>query len=158
MLPQSLSSEEFACQARDAGLIPGSGIFPGEGNGWATPVFLPEKFHTQRTWWTVVHGVSNNRTQLGEWARCIAAAFIGSKTIEARQPGIQMLICSLTPGFHAQFPNLFKVIKVCWMATCIEMAVKIFPEVLLGRSFNIFCLDNPTRVRGRSGTLKSLPE
>ena len=66
MLPQSLSSEEFACQARDAGLIPGSGIFPGEGNGRATPVFLPEKFHTQRTWWTVVHGVSNSRTRLGD--------------------------------------------------------------------------------------------
>ena len=28
-----LSGKEFACQARDVGLIPGSGIFPGEGNG-----------------------------------------------------------------------------------------------------------------------------
>ena len=27
-----LSGKEFVCQARDVGLIPGSGIFPGEGN------------------------------------------------------------------------------------------------------------------------------
>ena len=32
----------------DVGLIPGSGRSPGEGNG-NTPVFLPRKFHGQRS-------------------------------------------------------------------------------------------------------------
>ena len=32
-LPQQFSSEESACKAGNAGLIPGSGKYPGEGNG-----------------------------------------------------------------------------------------------------------------------------
>ena len=35
--------------AGDACLIPGSGRFPGEGNGNPTPVFLPGKSHGQRS-------------------------------------------------------------------------------------------------------------
>ena len=59
----------------------------------------------------------------------------------------------------AQFLNLYDgVTTVCRIAVYMEMAVKAFPEVLLGRRFNIFCFDNPTRVRGRGGTLKILPE
>ena len=34
---------------RDAGLIPGWGRSPGEGNGKATPVFLPGESHGQRS-------------------------------------------------------------------------------------------------------------
>ena len=38
-----------SCNARDLGLIPGSGRSPGEGNGGLpTPVFLPGEFHGQR--------------------------------------------------------------------------------------------------------------
>ena len=38
-----------ASNAGDLGLIPGSGRFPGEGNGYPlTPVFLPREFHGQR--------------------------------------------------------------------------------------------------------------
>ena len=35
-LPRWLSGKESACQAGDGGLIPGSGKFPGEGNGNAS--------------------------------------------------------------------------------------------------------------------------
>ena len=35
------SVEASACNARDPGLIPGSGSSPGEGNGNPTPEFLP---------------------------------------------------------------------------------------------------------------------
>ena len=42
-------SKESACNARDLGLIPGSGRSPGEGNGNPTPVFLPGEFHVQRS-------------------------------------------------------------------------------------------------------------
>ena len=40
-------SKEFSCNAGDLGLFPGSGRFPGEGNGY-TPVILPGEFHEQR--------------------------------------------------------------------------------------------------------------
>ena len=50
-LPRMGSGRESACHARDtrdAGSIPGSGRSPGVGNG-NSPVFLPEKFHGQRS-------------------------------------------------------------------------------------------------------------
>ena len=49
-LPRWLSGKESACQAGDAGLIPGLGRSPGEGNWQLTPVFLPgKKSHGQRS-------------------------------------------------------------------------------------------------------------
>ena len=47
--PGSSVSKESACNAGDMGSIPRSGRSPGEGNGKATPVFLPGEFHGQRT-------------------------------------------------------------------------------------------------------------
>ena len=38
-----------ASNAGDPGLIPGSGRFPGEGNGNPTPVFLPGESHGLRS-------------------------------------------------------------------------------------------------------------
>ena len=45
--PNNSSGKESVCSARDAGLIPGLGRFPGGGNG--NPVFLPGKSHGQRS-------------------------------------------------------------------------------------------------------------
>ena len=46
----------------DVGSIPGSGRSPGVGNG-NTPVFLPGKFHGQRSLaGYIVHGVTKNQT------------------------------------------------------------------------------------------------
>jgi len=36
-------------EARDKGLVPGLGRSPGKGNGKPVPVFLPGKFHGQRS-------------------------------------------------------------------------------------------------------------
>ena len=47
--PRRLSGKESACNAGDAGLIPGWGRFPGKGNGNLPPVFLPGKSHGQRS-------------------------------------------------------------------------------------------------------------
>ena len=47
--PSGSDGKEFACNVRDQGSIPGSGIFPGEGNGNPTLVFLPGEFHGQRS-------------------------------------------------------------------------------------------------------------
>ena len=46
----------------DAGLIPGSGRSPGEGNWLPTPVFLPGKSRGPR--WATVHGVTKVRHNL----------------------------------------------------------------------------------------------
>ena len=53
---------ESACNAGDPSLIPGSGRFPGEGNGnhfsilaWRIPM-------NRRAWWATVHGVAKSQT------------------------------------------------------------------------------------------------
>ena len=48
-LPRWHSGKEPACNARDAGLIPGSGRSPGSRKWQPVPVFLPGKFHGQRS-------------------------------------------------------------------------------------------------------------
>ena len=47
--PGGSDSKASACNAGDPGSIPGSGRFPGEGNGNPTAVLLPGKFHGQRS-------------------------------------------------------------------------------------------------------------
>ena len=47
--PSGSDSKEFACNAEDPGSIPGLRRSPGEGNWLPTPVFLPGKFHGQRS-------------------------------------------------------------------------------------------------------------
>ena len=47
--PGGLEGKECACNAGDTGSIPGSGRSPGVRNGNPTPVFLPGKFHGQRS-------------------------------------------------------------------------------------------------------------
>ena len=44
--PGGPDAKECACNAGDLGSTPGSGRSPGKGNGY--PLFLPEKFHSQR--------------------------------------------------------------------------------------------------------------
>ena len=45
-----LDDTESACHAGDLSLIPGSGSFPEEGNGYPpTPAFLPGESHEQRS-------------------------------------------------------------------------------------------------------------
>ena len=46
--PGGSAVKESACNARDVGLIPGSGRSPGKGNWQPTPGFLPGKSHVQR--------------------------------------------------------------------------------------------------------------
>ena len=47
--PGGSDGEEFACNAGDLCSIPESGRSPGGGKGLPTPVFLPGKYHGQRT-------------------------------------------------------------------------------------------------------------
>ena len=48
---------------RDAGWIPGSGRFPGVGNGNPLQYSCLE-YSMDRAWWATVHGVTKSQTQL----------------------------------------------------------------------------------------------
>ena len=47
----------FACNAGDTGLIPGSGRSPGEGNGNPLQYSCLENSMNRGAWWATVHGV-----------------------------------------------------------------------------------------------------
>ena len=47
--PGGTDGKESACNVADQGSIPGLGKSPGKGKWLPTPVFLPGKFHGQRS-------------------------------------------------------------------------------------------------------------
>ena len=51
-----------ACNARDLGLIPGSGRSPGEGNGNPLQYSCLENPTNGGAWWATVHGVAKSQT------------------------------------------------------------------------------------------------
>ena len=51
---------------RGWGFGPWVGKIPWNRKWQATPVFLPGKFHGQRSWWATVHGVTKSQTRLSE--------------------------------------------------------------------------------------------
>ena len=60
-LPRWLSGQESACQAGDAGLIPGLGRSPGEENGYPLHHSCLENSKGRRNWWATVHrGISKS--------------------------------------------------------------------------------------------------
>jgi len=53
-----------ACNVGDLGSIPGSGRFPGEGNGNPLQYSCLENPMDGGAWWATVHGVAKNQTRL----------------------------------------------------------------------------------------------
>ena len=64
--PGGSDSKESPCSAGDTGLIPGSGRFPGEGNGYPLQYFCLGNPMNKGAWWATVHGVANSWTQLSD--------------------------------------------------------------------------------------------
>ena len=64
VFPDGSNGKESACNAGDPGLIPGSGRFPGEGNGKPLQYSCLENPMDRGTWQTTVHGVAKSQTQL----------------------------------------------------------------------------------------------
>ena len=58
-----------AGDARDLGLIPGSGRSPGEGNGNLLQYCCLENPMDRETWWATVQEVAKSGTQLRDLAR-----------------------------------------------------------------------------------------
>ena len=53
-----------AGDAKDAGLIPGSGIYPGVGNGNPFQYSCLENLMDRGAWWVTVHGAAKSQTRL----------------------------------------------------------------------------------------------
>ena len=51
-------------EARNTGLIPGSGRSPGEGNGYPLQYSCLENSVDRGAWWVTVHGTAKSGTQL----------------------------------------------------------------------------------------------
>ena len=58
--------QETAYNARDVGLIPGSGRAPGEGNGNSLQYSCLENSMDGGAWWATVHGVAKSWTRLSD--------------------------------------------------------------------------------------------
>ena len=66
-LPGGSEANESACNAGDLGAIPGSGRFPGEGNGNPLQYSYLENSMDRGAWWATVHGGAKSRTRLSEF-------------------------------------------------------------------------------------------
>ena len=60
----NIAVENQPANARDVGLILGSGKSPGEGSGNPLQYSCLENSMYRGTWWATVHGVSKSRTRL----------------------------------------------------------------------------------------------
>ena len=63
--PGGSEGKESACNAGDAGLIPGLGRSPGEGNGYTHSSILAWRIPwTRGAWQATIHEVTNGQTRL----------------------------------------------------------------------------------------------
>ena len=60
VFPGGSDSKESACNLGDLGYIPGSGIYPGEGNGNPLQHSCLENSMNRGAWWAIVHGVAKS--------------------------------------------------------------------------------------------------
>ena len=65
-LPWWLRGKASACNVGNLGLIPGSAISPGEGNGNPFQYSCLENAMDRGAWWATVHGVAKSRTRLSD--------------------------------------------------------------------------------------------
>ena len=65
--PGSSDDKESTCNARDTGLIPGSGRCPGKENGYPLQYSCLEKSMDRGAWQATVHGVTKSKTQLSNY-------------------------------------------------------------------------------------------
>ena len=65
--PDGSDGKEYACNARDPGLIPGSGRSLGEGNGSPPQYSCLENQMDGGAWQATVHGLAKSRTRLSDF-------------------------------------------------------------------------------------------
>ena len=65
--PGSSDGKEFACNAGDPGLIPGSRRSPREENGYPLQYSYWDNSMDRGAWQAIVHGVAKNQMQLSDF-------------------------------------------------------------------------------------------
>ena len=65
-LPGGSDDKEFACNAGDSGLIPGSGRSAGERNGNPLQYSCLENSMDRGAWQAIAHGVTKSQTRLSD--------------------------------------------------------------------------------------------
>ena len=65
-VPGGPACKESAYNAGDAGLIPGSGRSPGDGNGYPLQYSCLKKSMDRGSWWATVHRIAKSWTQLSD--------------------------------------------------------------------------------------------
>ena len=65
--PGGSDGKVSACSVGDLDSIPGSGRFPGEGNGHPLQYSCLEYFMDGGAWWATVHGVAKSQTRLSDF-------------------------------------------------------------------------------------------
>ena len=65
--PRWISGKESICNGGEMVLIPGLGIYPGEGNGNPLQYFCLENPMDRGAWLATVHGVAKSQTQLSNF-------------------------------------------------------------------------------------------
>ena len=66
MIKNLPAMQKTACDAGDAGLIPGSGRSPGEGNGYPLQYSYLENCMDRGAWQATVHGVTKSQIPLSD--------------------------------------------------------------------------------------------
>ena len=73
------------CSAGDLGVIPGSGRFPGEGNGNPLQYSCLENPMDRGARWATVHGVAKSRTLLSDFTFTYVYMYIRYKILERKK-------------------------------------------------------------------------
>ena len=66
VLPVESDGKEYGCNAGDPGSIPGSGRFPGEGNGNSLQYYCLENSMDRGAWQAVVLGITKSQSGLSD--------------------------------------------------------------------------------------------
>ena len=64
--PGGSDGKESACNTADLGSIPGSGISPGEGNGYPLQYSCLENSVNREAWEATVHGTAKSQTRVSD--------------------------------------------------------------------------------------------
>ena len=60
--PSGSDGKDSACYVEDPSMIPGSGRYPGKGNGYPLQYSGLENSMDGGAWWATVHGVAKGQT------------------------------------------------------------------------------------------------
>ena len=78
--PGGSEDKESACNTGDLSSVPGSGRFPGEGNGYSLQYSCPENPMDRGILWDTIHGVTRGQMQLSDLPFMLQVSFYKNVT------------------------------------------------------------------------------